>query len=56
MLKVTLILFVISALGTILKGTVKRQGNEEIRGRRKIIKDFYIFKIRQKTEKSPGDL
>ena len=53
-IKVTAILIVIGALSTVTKGTrIEGLGNERTNGDHP---DYYIFKIGQNTEKSPGDL
>ena len=49
-MKVTVILIVIGAFGTVIKGLVQRQENLEIRGWVKIIQ---IAEIGQNTEKTP---
>ena len=53
---VTVMPIVISLLGTIPKGLVKRLEDLKIRGRVETIPDNSIIKISQNTEKSPGDL
>ena len=50
----TVIPIVISALGTLLKGLIRRL--EELEIRRRDHSDYSIIKIGQNIEKSPGDL
>ena len=51
-MKVSMIPLVVGALGTILKGLVKRLKDLEIRDH----PDYNITEISQNTEKNPGDL
>ena len=55
-MKMTVILIVIGALGTIPKGLVRGLEGLEIGGRTETIQDNSIVKIGQNTEKSPRDL
>ena len=56
-MKLTVIPFVIGALGTVTKGLLE-QGMEdlEIRGQVETIQTYSIIKIGQNTGKSPGNL
>ena len=55
-MKVSIILIVTDALGTVTEGLVKGLKDLEIRGRVKTIPNYCIIEIGQNTEKSPGDL
>ena len=55
-MNVTVIPFVIGALGTIPRGLVKRLENLGIRGLETTHLDCSIITIGQNTEKSPSDL